>query len=158
MEEVIDEATDDADDVVLWDGTEDDEKQLLISIQLKPTQRTELDELLQEFGDVLSNCPGKTQSAECRINTGRAPLIRLPPYRLPHAYRDIVKSKLEEMERDGIIEHSSSEWAFPVVLIKKRGSSLRMCENYRQLNAIADANAYLMPRVDDIINALGKAQ
>ena len=67
-EEVIDEATDDADDVVLWDGTEDDKEQPLISARLETPQRTELDELLREFGDVLSNRLGKTQIAECRIN------------------------------------------------------------------------------------------
>ena len=76
----------------------------------------------------------------------------------PTAYRDIVKSKLEEMERDGIIECSSSEWAFPVVLIKKRGSSVRMCVNYRRLNVIADADAYPELQVDDMIDALKKAK
>ena len=156
-EEVVDEAPDEADDVVLWDGTEDDTEQPLISACLEPPQRTELDKLLQEFGDVLSSRPGKTQIAECRINTGTATPIQLPPYRLPHAYRDIVKAELEEME-DGIIERSSSEWAFPIVLVKKKDGSLRMCVDYRQLNAITDADAYPMPCVDDMINALGKAK
>ena len=81
-----------------------------------------------------------------------------PPYRLPHAYRDIVKSELVDMEREGIIERSSSEWAFPIVLVKKKDGSLRMCVDYRRLNAISDADAYPMPRVDDMIDALGKAK
>ena len=61
-EEVVDKAPDDADDVVLWDGTEGDKEQPFISTCLEPPQRTELDELLQEFGDVLSNRPGKRSS------------------------------------------------------------------------------------------------
>ena len=61
------------------------------------------------------------------------------------------------MEREGIIERSSSEWAFPIVLVKKDGS-LRMCVDYRRLNAISDADAYPMPCVDDMIDALGKAK
>ena len=68
-----------------------------------------VDSILQEFDDVLSSRPGRTQLTECCVNTGRASPIRLPPYRLLYAYRDIVKSELEEMEKDGIIELSSSE-------------------------------------------------
>ena len=74
------------------------------------------------------------------------------------AYRDIVKTELEEMEKDGIIERSASEWAFPIVLVKKKDGSLRMCVDYRRLNAISDTDAYPMPRVDDMIDALGKAR
>ena len=62
--------------------------------------------------------------AECCIRTGTACPIRLPPYRLLHTYRDIVKSELEEMEKEGIIKHSSSEWALPIILIKKKDGSL----------------------------------
>ena len=62
------------------------------------------------------------------------------------------------MERKGIIERSSSEWAFPIVLVKKKDGSLRMCVDYRRLNAISHADAYPMPRVDDVIDALGKAK
>ena len=89
---------------------------------------------------------------------GTAKPIRLPPYILPRAYRDIVRTELEEMENDGIIRRSSSEWAFLIVLVKKKDNTLRMCVDYRRLNAIADANAYPMPCVDDMIDALGKAK
>ena len=95
-EEVIGEPPIQADDVVLRDGTGADESEKpLITSRLKSTQRAELNELLQEFDDVLSSRPGKTQLAECCVNTGRASPIHHPPYRLPHAYRDIVKSELE---------------------------------------------------------------
>ena len=62
------------------------------------------------------------------------------------------------MEKDGIIERSLSEWAFPIVLVKKKDGFLRMCVDYRRPNAISDANAYPMPQVDEMIDALRKAK
>ena len=97
---------------------------------------------------------GRTHAAEYCIRTKAAP-VRLPPYRLPHAYRDTVRKELEEMEKDGIIERSGSEWAFPIIL---EDGTLRMCVDYRRLNAVAEADAYPMPRVDDLIDSLGKAK
>ena len=158
-EDIVEGVLDDTEDVVLWDGAgTDDGEQPSMSGSLSPAQRNELDELLKQFSDVLNSRPGRTHVAECSVRTGAASPIRLPPYRLPHAYRDIVKSELEEMERDGIIERSTSEWAFPTVLVKKKDGSLRLCVDYRRLNAISDADAYPMPRVDDMIDSLGKAK
>ena len=65
------------------------------------------------------------------IDTGTANPIRLPPYRLPHAYRETVQKELKEMMESGTIEKSSSEWAAPIVLVVKDGS-IRMCVDYIQ--------------------------
>lgn len=145
------------DDVVLWDSAAPI-KAPTINAQLSSEKQDELRDMLKQFADILMATPGRTHTAECRIRTGSSPPICLPPYRLPHAYRDIVKTELEEMERDGIIEPSSSEWAFPIVLVKKKDGTLRMCVDYRRLNAVAQADAYPMPRVDDLIDSLGKAR
>ena len=122
-----------------------------------PARKRSSAKLLREFTDVLSSYPGRTQIAECSIRAGTVAAIHLPFYRLPHAYCDIVKDELNEMEFVGIIKCSSSEWAFPFVIVKKDGS-LHMCMDHRQLNAISHANTYLMPRVDNTIDALGKAK
>ena len=135
------------DDVVLWNSGAEAAGTPTINEGLTTSQLEELRTLLSEFKDVLQNEPGRTHAAEYRIRTKAAP-VRLPPYRLPHAYRDTVRKELEEMEKDGIIERSGSEWAFPIVLE----------DGYRRLNAVAEADAYPMPRVDDLIDSLGKAK
>ena len=156
---LAEEVPEETDDIVLWDTPIDrDDEAPVISDRLSPEQHRDLQGLLKEFDDVLNSRPGKTASAECRINTGTSPPIRLPPYRLLHAYRATVKAELEQMEQDGVIERSSSEWAFPIVLVKKKDGTLRMCVDYRRLNAVAVADAYPMPRVDDLIDSLGKAK
>lgn len=58
----------------------------------------------------------------------------------------------------GIIVRSSSEWASPIVLVGKEDASLRLCVDYRQLNAVARTNAYPMPRIDDLIDQVGKGK
>ena len=56
-----------------------------------------------------------------------------------------------------IIEPSVSEWSALMVIIKKKDGSIRLCVYYRQLNAVSEGDAYPMPRVDDLIDHLGKA-
>ena len=58
----------------------------------------------------------------------------------------------------GIIEPSSSEWASPIVLVNKKDGTLRLCIDYRRLNAESQMDAYPMPRIDDLIDRLGKAK
>ena len=90
--------------------------------------------------------------------TGTAKPIRLPAYRLPHAYRDEVKKELDEMLRNGVIEPSNSEWSAPIVLVPKKDGSLRICVDYRRLNSISEADAYPMAPINDLIDRLGKAK
>ena len=61
--------------------------------------------------------------AEHSINT-EAKSIRLPPYRVPYAYKDVVAKELKEMQESGVIEPSTSEWAAPIVVVKKKDGNI----------------------------------
>ena len=130
----------------------------VIGDHLFPEQLADLHTLQQNFASVLSNKPGRTTITEHQIPTGDARPVRLPPYRIPYAYRDTVREELRQMEQEGIIVRSSSEWAAPIVLVKKKDSSLRMCVDYRRLNAVSEMDAYPMPCIDDLIDSLGDAK
>ena len=153
---LTDEVSDEGEDIVHWDGGEDD--QPVINERLTSREMLDLQQLLREFGDILRDQPGRTTITQHHIDTGSAQPIRLVPYRIPQAYRDTVKKELHEMEESGIIERSSSEWAAPIVLVRKKDGALRMCVDYRRLNAVSRADAYPIPRVDDLLDRLGKAK
>lgn len=57
-----------------------------------------------------------------------------------------------------IIEPSESEWAAPLVPVKKKDNTIRLCVDYRKLNAITKIDPYPMPRVDDITDEVGRAR
>ena len=145
-------------DIPVWnEGAQHDSEQVSIGEQLDEEQREELAQLLEEYSDVFQNKPGRTSLVEHSIRAPNAAPIRLPPYRVPQAYRDEVKKEITEMLAEGIIEPSSSEWSFPMVLVKKKDGSLRLCVDFRRLNQVSECDAYPMPRIDDLIDRVGKS-
>ena len=50
-----------------------------------------------------------------------------------------------------------SDWASPMVVVQKKDRSLHLCVDYRRLNAVSRVDPYPMPRVDDLIDRVGKA-
>ena len=110
--------------MLTWDGGQDGEPR--VGAELSQVQKKELDELLSRHRATLTKIPACTDLASHSIETGDNGPIRLHLYRLPHAYRDIVKKEVEEMEAQGIIEPSSSEWAAPIV-VRKKNASICLC-------------------------------
>ena len=155
LEEVM--STEDKIKIVLWKDDADNTESPIINSGLHASHKQELEGVLAEFADTLKNTPGRTTMAEHRVDRGQAHPIRLPPYRLPHAYRDNVKEELREMEASGVIEPSMNKWVAPVVFVPRKDGSLRFCVDYRCLNAVSRTDAYPMPWVDDLIDWLGNA-
>ena len=110
-----------------------------------------------QFGRVFQTLPGHTTLAEHRIQTESVAPVCQAPYWIPLAFRDAVYQELREMLDCGIIERSTSDWAAPMVTVQKKDKSLRLCVDYRRLNALSKADAYPIPRVDELIDRVGNA-
>ncbi len=99
-------------------------------------QRKQLSELIREYQDVFaknSNDLGRTSKVQHEINTGMTNPIRQPARRLPIHQRQEAKEEIEKMLKKGVIEPSSSPWASPIVLVKKKDGSTRFCVDYARL-------------------------
>ena len=77
-------------------------------------------------------------------------LISIPPYKIALAESRELKARLEELLSKGFIRLSISPWGAPVLFVKKKGGSLRLCIDYRELNRVTIYNQYPLPRIDEL--------
>ena len=88
---------------------------------------------------------------------GTAPISKRP-YRMPPNELAELKIQLQELLDKGLIQPSSSPWGCPALFVKKKDKSLRMCVDYRPLNAMTIKNKYPLPHIDILFNQLAKAK
>ncbi|GJY63630.1 hypothetical protein Tco_0465090 [Tanacetum coccineum] len=96
-----------------------------------------------------------TQQMELQIDLipGAAPVAR-EPYRLAQSELKELSDQLQELSNKGFIRPSSSPWGAPVLFVKKKDGSFRMCIDYRELNKLTVKNRYPLPRIDDLFDQL----
>ena len=80
--------------------------------------------------------------------------ISMPPYRMAPADLKELNEQLKELLDKGFIKSSTSPWGAPVLFVKKKDGSLRLCIDYRQLNKVTIKNKYPLPRIDDLFDQL----
>ena len=69
-----------------------------------------------------------------------------------------LRVQLQGLLDKGFIKSSTSPWGAPVLFVKKKGKTLRLCIDYRQLNKVTIKNRYPLPRIDDLIDQLRGAR
>ena len=100
---------------------------------------------------------GKTDLVKHDIITEKCPPIKQHMRRIPFHLKPEADKEVSKMLKAGVIEPSSSPWAAPVVLVRKKDGSIRYCIDYRKLNDITKKDSYPLPRIDDSLDVLGKA-
>ncbi|GJU76466.1 putative reverse transcriptase domain-containing protein, partial [Tanacetum coccineum] len=82
-----------------------------------------------------------------------SPVVR-SPYRLAPSEMLELSNQLKELQEKGFIRPSHSPWGAPVLFVKKKDGSMRMCIDYRELNKLTIKNRYPLPRIDDLFDQL----
>ena len=78
----------------------------------------------------------------------------IPPYRMAPVELRELKEQIQDLLDKGFIRPSVSPWGAPVLFVKKKDGSMRMCIDYRQLNKVTIKNRYPLPRIDDLFDQL----
>ncbi|XP_056688342.1 uncharacterized protein [Spinacia oleracea] len=114
-----------------------------------------------DYPDVFpEEIPGMPPQREIDFNIdlipGSAPVSKAP-YRMAPAELQELKKQLDELLDKGYIRPSVSPWGAPVLFVRKKDGSLRLCIDYRELNKITIKNRYPLPRIDDLFDQLRRA-
>lgn len=123
------------------------------STELQGSERDTLDQLLQSFKDVFSTQLGRTDHVQHSIVTTGRP-VKQPPRRTAPTEKQEIDNQIDSMLQRDVIRPSTSPWASPVVLVKKKSGDMRFCIDYRRLNAQTEKDSFPLPRVDDILDTL----
>ena len=115
-----------------------------------------------EYADVFpDDLPGMPPDRDIEfiieLQTGTAPISKRP-YRMPPKELAELKIQLQELLDKGFIRPSASPWGCPALFVKKKDDSLRLCVDYRPLNAVTTKNKYPLPRIDVLFDQLASAR
>ncbi|GJW76443.1 putative reverse transcriptase domain-containing protein [Tanacetum coccineum] len=118
--------------------------------------------VVREFADVFPDeLPGLPPAREIEFGIelipGAEPISKAP-YRMAPVELKELKEQLQEMLENGFIRPSVSPWGAPVLFVKKKDGSMRLCIDYRELNRITIRNRYPLSRIDDLFDQLQGAK
>ncbi|CAM4637378.1 unnamed protein product [Lepidochelys olivacea] len=129
-----------------------------LSMTLGHMQRQQIKELCTIFALMFSATPGWTEWAYHSIDTGNARPIRAQPYWVSPQAKTAIKREIQDVLQMGEICPSNSAWASPVVLVPKPDGEIHFCMDYHKLNAVSRPDNYPVPRTDELLEKLGRAQ
>jgi hypothetical protein len=134
-------------------------KDIQVNPDLTETEKRKIWNLVEEYQDIFSDVPTQTNLITYKIKTKSDEPVMHKPYRVPVHMKDAVEKELDKMVKMGWIEHGDSEYASPLVVVKKKGTNdLRLCVSYKDLNRITVIDQTPMPDIEDILARLGKSK
>jgi hypothetical protein len=118
--------------------------------------------IVYEYPDVFpDDLPGMPPDRDIEFNIelqpGTAPISKRP-YRMPPNELAELKIQLQDLLDKSFIRPTASPWGCPALFVKKKDNSLRLCIDYRPLNAVTIKNKYPLPRIDILFDQLARAK
>ncbi|GJW36708.1 retrotransposable element Tf2 [Tanacetum coccineum] len=120
---------------------------------LKP----ELTQIMENFSDVFEVPhelpPKRSHDHRIPLIPGTPP-VNIRPYRHPLIQKDVIEAMVKELLESGVIKPSQSPFSSPIVMVKKKDNTWRMCIDYRQLNKSIFKDKFPIPIIDELIDEL----
>ena len=116
------------------------------------SREEEIQNLLQKHESIFQDLPMQLPPERniehiIEIKPGSSP-IKVKPYRYPHHQKTEIERLIQDLLKCGVITKSRSPYAAPVVLVRKKDGSFRLCIDYRGLNIITIKNKFPIPFID----------
>ena len=121
---------------------------------LTDEQRAEFIDLVSQFQSLFTEAPGTTSLAQHHIKLTSDQPVRSRPYPVPYSLRESLKKDITDMMKMGVIRESSSPYASPVVVVKKKDNTNRICVDYRKLNKLTVFDPEPMPTAEHFFQKL----
>jgi hypothetical protein len=113
--------------------------------------------LCHDFGKLFSQHLGLFKGVCHNVDVSGNSPIKQYYYRCSPEKLKIMRQEVDDMLDMGVVHPSRSEWASPLILVKKPNGTWRPCVDYRRVNDITKGEAYPLPRLDDLIDQVGNA-
>ncbi|KAJ7987593.1 hypothetical protein DPEC_G00328090 [Dallia pectoralis] len=117
--------------------------------------------LLRSYSDVFSSGPtdlGRTGLVQHDILTTPGPTVKQQPRRMARDKQTAADQQVQQSLETGVARPSNSSWAAPIIMVKKKDETLRLCVDYRPLNERTIKDAYPLPRIQDTLDTLSTAR
>lgn len=125
--------------------------------QLSTTTPVEIEQLLGDYPDIFEEPtglpPNRGVEHQIILKPDATPK-QLYPYRYSHAYKKEIEQIVKELMDNGTIRHSKSPFAAPVLLVRKKDATWRMCVDYRYLNNLTVKHDFPIPIIDELLDEL----
>ena len=138
------------------DITNTNDKVKLIAGSSEAERLADIQKLMVQFQDTLKEEPGMTDLTEFSINTGKASPIAQRPYMTANCLKKGVQEELNWLLERGFIEETCGEWASPIVTVRKPNGKIRICVDFRKVNAVTTPLPIYMPRIEEVLEATGQ--
>ncbi len=125
---------------------------------LTQDQSVQLAQLIMDHSDLFPDVPSKTTVVYHDVDIGDATPIKQHPYRVNPLKLEAMRTEIKYMLDNGIIESSNSDFSSPSMLVPKPDGTFRFVTNFKAVNAITKSDSYPIPRIEDCIDKIGRAQ
>ena len=131
-------------------------KDVKISSKLSASQKRDMKNLVFQYRDVFTDKPGTTNLAEHKIEMVTDDPVRVKPYPIPYSLREELKQDIEQMLDMGVIRKSDSPYSSPIVIVRKKDGSNRICIDFRRVNKLSRFDSEPMIRPQDIFSRISQ--